>query len=168
MRERPAEVAKGDWALTCSLVGRGIRAVAVMPRFELATAKASGVVPEVYSRKDLVRRFLSPFFPLQLCRPCHISGRLTDHPSLPSILFLVSIHSAPLQPTTIAPRFVRRSCLASHCSLLFRTSSLCSVSPSPRAARNSPSLVFRYDMYSTSNVSPYSPLPSLVRLRTLS
>ncbi|KAJ9116864.1 hypothetical protein QFC22_004521 [Naganishia vaughanmartiniae] len=31
-----------------------IRAVAVMPRFELATAKARGVLPEMYSRKDLV------------------------------------------------------------------------------------------------------------------
>lgn len=31
-----------------------IKAVAVMPRFELATAKARGVLPEQYSRKDLV------------------------------------------------------------------------------------------------------------------
>ncbi len=31
-----------------------IKAVAVMPRFELATAKARGVLPEMYSRKDLV------------------------------------------------------------------------------------------------------------------
>ncbi|KAJ9110414.1 hypothetical protein QFC19_001539 [Naganishia cerealis] len=31
-----------------------IKAVAVMPRFELATAKARGVLPEVYSRRDLV------------------------------------------------------------------------------------------------------------------
>jgi homoserine kinase len=31
-----------------------IRAIAVMPRFELATAKARGVLPEQYSRKDLV------------------------------------------------------------------------------------------------------------------
>jgi homoserine kinase len=26
-----------------------------MPRFELATAKARGVLPETYSRKDMVR-----------------------------------------------------------------------------------------------------------------
>ena len=31
-----------------------IKAVAVMPKFELATAKARGVLPETYSRKDLV------------------------------------------------------------------------------------------------------------------
>ncbi|KAJ9116839.1 hypothetical protein QFC24_006644 [Naganishia onofrii] len=31
-----------------------VRAVAVMPRFELATALARGVLPEVYTRKDLV------------------------------------------------------------------------------------------------------------------
>lgn len=31
-----------------------IKAIAVMPRFELATAKARGVLPESYSRKDLV------------------------------------------------------------------------------------------------------------------
>jgi homoserine kinase len=31
-----------------------IKAIAVMPRFELATAKARGVLPEMYSRKDLV------------------------------------------------------------------------------------------------------------------
>ena len=31
-----------------------IKAIAVMPRFELATAKARGVLPETYSRKDLV------------------------------------------------------------------------------------------------------------------
>lgn len=31
-----------------------IRAIAVMPRFELATAKARGVLPETYSRKDMV------------------------------------------------------------------------------------------------------------------
>lgn len=34
---------------------KSIRAIAVMPRFELATAKARGVLPETYSRKDLVR-----------------------------------------------------------------------------------------------------------------
>lgn len=33
-----------------------IKAIAVMPRFELATAKARGVLPEQYSRKDLVSR----------------------------------------------------------------------------------------------------------------
>jgi homoserine kinase len=32
-----------------------IKAIAVMPRFELATAKARGVLPETYSRKDMVR-----------------------------------------------------------------------------------------------------------------
>lgn len=32
-----------------------IRAVAIIPRFELSTAKARGVLPESYSRKDLVR-----------------------------------------------------------------------------------------------------------------
>lgn len=31
-----------------------IKAIAVMPRFELATAKARGVLPETYSRKDMV------------------------------------------------------------------------------------------------------------------
>ena len=31
-----------------------IRAIAVMPRFELATAKARGVLPESYSRRDMV------------------------------------------------------------------------------------------------------------------
>ena len=31
-----------------------IRAIAVMPRFELATAKARGVLPESYTRKDMV------------------------------------------------------------------------------------------------------------------
>jgi homoserine kinase len=31
-----------------------IKAIAVRPRFELATAKARGVLPETYSRKDLV------------------------------------------------------------------------------------------------------------------
>lgn len=31
-----------------------IKAIAVMPRFELATAKARGVLPDTYSRKDLV------------------------------------------------------------------------------------------------------------------
>lgn len=31
-----------------------IKAIAVMPRFELATAKARGVLPETYTRKDLV------------------------------------------------------------------------------------------------------------------
>lgn len=32
-----------------------IKAIAVMPRFELATAKARGVLPDTYSRKDVVR-----------------------------------------------------------------------------------------------------------------
>lgn len=31
-----------------------IKAIAVMPRFELATAKARGVLPDTYSRKDMV------------------------------------------------------------------------------------------------------------------
>lgn len=31
-----------------------IKAIAVMPRFELATAKSRGVLPETYSRKDMV------------------------------------------------------------------------------------------------------------------
>lgn len=35
-----------------------IKAVAVMPQFELATAKARGVLPESYSRKDMVRMSL--------------------------------------------------------------------------------------------------------------
>ena len=33
-----------------------IRAIAVMPRFELSTAKARGVLPETYTRKDMVSR----------------------------------------------------------------------------------------------------------------
>lgn len=36
---------------------REIKAIAVMPRFELATAKARGVLPGSYSRKDLVSCF---------------------------------------------------------------------------------------------------------------
>lgn len=36
-----------------------IKAIAVMPRFELATAKARGVLPETYSRKDMVCPSLS-------------------------------------------------------------------------------------------------------------
>lgn len=38
-----------------------IKAIAVSPRFELATAKARDVLPESYSRKDMVR-FISPLF----------------------------------------------------------------------------------------------------------
>ncbi len=36
---------------------KSIKAIAVMPRFELATAKARGVLPESYSRNDLVSQF---------------------------------------------------------------------------------------------------------------
>lgn len=62
-----------------------IKAVAVSPRFELATAKARGVLPESYSRKDVVRPFL--FFQV-LSRSYHImlTPRLS-FPSLPLILF---------------------------------------------------------------------------------
>lgn len=35
---------------------QSIKAVAIIPRFELSTAKAREVLPEQYSRKDLVRR----------------------------------------------------------------------------------------------------------------
>ncbi|KAI0033722.1 homoserine kinase [Vararia minispora EC-137] len=35
-------------------VSPAIKAVAIIPRFELSTAKARGVLPELYSRKDLV------------------------------------------------------------------------------------------------------------------
>ena len=38
-----------------------IRAVAIIPRFELSTAKAREVLPTQYSRKDLVRSLLSVF-----------------------------------------------------------------------------------------------------------
>ena len=34
-----------------------IKAVAIIPRFELSTAKAREVLPQSYSRKDLVREY---------------------------------------------------------------------------------------------------------------
>lgn len=37
---------------------KSIKAVAIIPRFELSTAKARDVLPQNYSRKDLVRRVL--------------------------------------------------------------------------------------------------------------
>jgi len=42
-----------------------IRAIAVMPRFELPTAKARGVLPQSYTRKDLVSLFQTCFLLLR-------------------------------------------------------------------------------------------------------
>jgi homoserine kinase len=36
-----------------------IKAIAIIPQFEVSTAKARGVLPETYSRKDLVRHILT-------------------------------------------------------------------------------------------------------------
>jgi homoserine kinase len=65
-----------------------IKAIAVRPRFELATAKARGVLPDQYSRKDLVRlmhkdqhqlthaglQLATPSSPHH--RPCALAARL--------------------------------------------------------------------------------------------
>lgn len=45
-----------------------IKAIAIIPRFELSTAKARSVLPQEYSRKDLVcGRFVSPWRQIGLC-----------------------------------------------------------------------------------------------------
>ena len=64
--EYPAD-AGPDWGLDPPIPPRGIghfvrfgwakeiKAIAIVPRFELSTAKARGVLPEAYTRKDMVR-----------------------------------------------------------------------------------------------------------------
>lgn len=52
-----------------------IKAIAVMPRFELATAKARGVLPDTYSRKDMV----GPCFSCARIACSHLDTRLMPH-----------------------------------------------------------------------------------------
>ena len=53
-----------------------IKAIAVMPRFELATAKARGVLPEQYPRKDLVSCLPSYIYPSHAYTRCSTSNVL--------------------------------------------------------------------------------------------
>lgn len=77
-----------------------IKAIAVMPRFELATAKARGVLPDTYSRKDMVCCLYVCSFPAPRAarRTSRHRGSGFDHP-LPHPSFVFSSSSKWLTRT---------------------------------------------------------------------